>query len=90
MRSMRFKNKTENDLVVGGRFVKAGETFESSVLIENPNFEMVDDVKPQIQTPPAQPSGVPPMQAAQIPGQQPASAEAATPTVQPTNPGDAK
>ena len=76
---------SENDLIVGGRLVKAGEEFDSSVLIENPNFQEVVSEQPQAQAPTAQP-GVPPVQAAQTAGEQPASVAAPLPPVAPAAP----
>ena len=59
---MKYRNKTDMDLIVGGRLAKAGETIESASVIENVNFEEVTEVAapvvpaaPQVQVPPAAP-----------------------------------
>ena len=40
---MKYRNKTDMDLIVLGRMVKGGETIESAIKIENVNFEEVSD-----------------------------------------------
>lgn len=42
-----YKNTTANDLWLSGvGMVKAGETFETNLVIENPNFELVTESTP--------------------------------------------
>lgn len=57
---MRYRNKAEQDLIIAGRFVKAGEEFDSDVLIENPNFERLESAPAEAQVAPAPQAGVPP------------------------------
>lgn len=49
---MTYKNKTDQDLVIPNIGIcKAGETIESPIKIENPNFEEVDSQPQQPATP---------------------------------------
>ena len=49
---MKYKNRSEQDLIVAGRMTRAGEVFETDTPIEgNANFELVEDILPPAAAP---------------------------------------
>jgi hypothetical protein len=68
---MKYRNKTDMDLIVAGRLVKGGETIESATAIENVNFEEITDTPAPVVPPAVQATP----QAPQIPASTPGDAK---------------